>query len=123
MSGDINSQAFWNEFMRRPDAKAAYQAERRLQEMEIRQWLPRGRPGKEKKRLWLEERKVIEDFDGFLHQWEAPAELKKLIAPMFHIRFVEDYLWMIFDECAKKQKSFHDKLRDAGSGAWHFWWC
>ena len=26
-----------------------------------------------------------------LHQ-EAPAELKKLIAPMFHIRFVEDYL-------------------------------
>ena len=24
-------QAFWNEFMRRPDAKAAYQAERRLQ--------------------------------------------------------------------------------------------
>lgn len=27
----------------------------------------------------------------FLHQ-EAPAELKKLIAPMFHIRFVEDYL-------------------------------
>ena len=32
MSGDINSQAFWNEFMRRPDAKAAYQAERRLQD-------------------------------------------------------------------------------------------
>jgi hypothetical protein len=25
------SEAFWNEFMRRPDAKAAYQAERRLQ--------------------------------------------------------------------------------------------
>ena len=23
---------------------------------------------------------------------EAPADLKKLIAPMFHIRFVEDYL-------------------------------
>lgn len=71
---------------------------------------------------------------------EAPADLKKLIAPMFHIRFVEDYLhwpqaktcstwvfcltvfvywkrWMIFDECAKKQKSFHDKLRDAGLGS------
>ena len=24
---------------------------------------------------------------------------------------------MIFDGCAKKQKSFHDKLRDAGPGA------
>ena len=24
---------------------------------------------------------------------------------------------MIFDECAKKQKSFHDKLRDAGLGS------
>jgi len=105
MSGDINSQAFWNEFMRRPDAKAAYQAERRLQE---------------KKRLWLEERKVIEERGEHRRMIadaleEAPADLKKLIAPMFHIRFVEDYLWMIFDECAKKQKSFHDKLRDAGT--------
>ena len=23
--------------------------------------------------------------------------------------------WMIFDECAKKQKSFHEKLKDAGT--------
>jgi heme/copper-type cytochrome/quinol oxidase subunit 3 len=38
MSGDINSQAFWNEFMRRPDAKAAYQAERRLQDGIILMW-------------------------------------------------------------------------------------
>lgn len=49
MSGDINSQAFWNEFMRRPDAKAAYQAERRLQE---------------KKHAWLQERRVIEERGG-----------------------------------------------------------
>jgi len=28
---DLNSQAFWNEFMRRPDAKEAYQSEKRLQ--------------------------------------------------------------------------------------------
>ncbi|CAJ1377643.1 unnamed protein product [Effrenium voratum] len=105
MSGDINSQAFWNEFMRRPDAKAAYQAERRLQE---------------KKRVWLEERRVIEERGEHRRRIadaleEAPAELKKLIAPMFHIRFVEDYLWMIFDECAKKQTHFHDKLRDAAT--------
>lgn len=105
MSGDINSQAFWNEFMRRPDAKAAYQAERRLQE---------------KKHAWLQERRVIEERGEHRRLIgdaleEAPADLKKLIAPMFHIRFVEDYLWMIYDECAKQKKSFHDKLRDAGT--------
>eukprot|EP00440_Ansanella_granifera_P013355 gb/GFBE01014513.1/.p1 GENE.gb/GFBE01014513.1/~~gb/GFBE01014513.1/.p1 ORF type:complete len:485 (+),score=158.53 gb/GFBE01014513.1/:1-1455(+) len=105
MANDLNSQAFWNEFMRRPDAKAAYQAERRLQE---------------KKRIWLEERKAIEDraehrkiIADALE--DAPAELKKLIAPIFHIRFVEDWLWMVYDECTQKKKNFHDKLKDPGS--------
>ncbi|CAE7257381.1 pph-5 [Symbiodinium natans] len=103
--GDINSQAFWNEFMRRPDAKAAYQAERRLQE---------------KKRQWLEERRVVEERAEHRRLLadaleEAPADLKKLIAPMFHIRFVEDYLWMIYDECSKKQKDFKEKLRDGAT--------
>lgn len=99
----MSSQAFWNEFMRRPDAKAAYQAEKRLQE---------------KKRLWLEERKAIEDRGEHRRKVadaleEAPAEIKKLIAPMFHIRMVEDYLWMVYDECQKKGGKFLEKLKDA----------
>lgn len=99
---DLNSQAFWNEFMRRPDAKAAYQAERRLQE---------------KKRLWLEQRRLIEERGEHRRKVadaleDAPTDLKKLIAPMFHIRVVEDFLWMVYDECQQKKASFHDKLRD-----------
>jgi len=99
---DINSQAFWNEFMRRPDAKAAYQAERTLQE---------------KKKRWLEDRDEIEE-RGRRRQLvadaleDAPAELKKLIAPMFHIRVVEQFLWMVYDECEKHKANFHEKLRD-----------
>lgn len=99
---DLNSQAFWNEFMRRPDAKAAYQAERQLQE---------------KKKKWLEDRSEVEE-RGRRRQLvadaleDAPADLKKLIAPMFHIRVVEQFLWMVYDECEKHKANFHDKLRD-----------
>ncbi|CAE8613972.1 unnamed protein product [Polarella glacialis] len=99
---DLNSQAFWNEFMRRPDAKAAYQAERRLQD---------------KKRVWLEERHAIEERGEHRRKVadaleDAPAELKKLLAPMFHTRVVVDFLWMVYDECQQKKSNFHDKLRD-----------
>uniref|UniRef100_A0A7S0FW38 Protein C10 n=1 Tax=Pyrodinium bahamense TaxID=73915 RepID=A0A7S0FW38_9DINO len=98
----LNTQAFWNEFMRRPDAKAAYQAERRLQE---------------KKSLWLQEKQIIEDRSEHRKQVaealeDAPADIKKLIAPMFHIRVVEQFLWMVYDESSKKGIHFLDKLRD-----------
>lgn len=99
---DLNSQAFWNDFMRRPDAKAAYQAELRLQE---------------KKREWLEDRNEIEErsrrrklvADALE---DAPAETKKLIAPIFHIRIVEHFLWMVYDECQKHGRNFHQQLRE-----------
>ena len=95
-------QAYWNEFLRHPDAKAAYQAERRLAE---------------KKKAWLEAQREIEER---AHQRlvvadaleDAPADLKKLIAPMFHIRMVENFLWMILDECQNSKTNFHDRLRD-----------
>lgn len=102
VAGDMNSQAFWNEFMRRPDAKAAYQAERRLQE---------------KKMAWAEERRYVETrgeqrkIVGAALE-AAPADIKKLISPMFHMRVVEQFLWMVYDECDKKGTKFLDKLRD-----------
>mmetsp|Transcript_107631 Transcript_107631/g.299830 ORF Transcript_107631/g.299830 Transcript_107631/m.299830 type:complete len:493 (-) Transcript_107631:336-1814(-) len=100
--GDANSEAFWNEFMRRPDAKAKYEAEARL---------------KEKKRIWLEERKAIEERGEQRKKVadaldEAPADIKKLIAPMFHIRIVEQYLWDVYVDCQKKKRSFVERLRD-----------
>jgi len=99
---DLNNQAFWNEFMRRPDAKAAYQAEKRLQM---------------KKTSWLEDRKAIEERGERRKKVaealeDAPADLKKLIAPMFHIRVVEQFLWMVYDECQRTGANFHDQLRD-----------
>lgn len=108
---DLNSQAFWNEFMRRPDAKAAYQAERQLQG---------------KKMAWLQARDEIDE-RGRQRQVLAqelernvPADLKKLITPMFHLRIVQQFLWMVFDECQKSKPvdgllggmSFCEKLRD-----------
>jgi len=98
----LNQQAFWNEFMRRPEAKAAYQAEKKLQM---------------KKQAWLEERRAIED-RGARRKLiaaaleEAPAEVKKLIAPIFHLRVVEQFLWMIYDECGSTGLNFIEKLRD-----------
>mmetsp|Transcript_53937 Transcript_53937/g.167164 ORF Transcript_53937/g.167164 Transcript_53937/m.167164 type:complete len:494 (+) Transcript_53937:83-1564(+) len=101
-SGDTNSEAFWNEFMRRPDAKAKYEAEARL---------------KEKKRIWLEERKAIEERGEHRRKVadaleEASAEVKKLIAPMFHFRIVEQYLWEVYDDCQKKGWNFCERLRE-----------
>jgi len=99
---DLNSQAFWNEFMRRPDAKAAYQAEKRLEE---------------KKRLWLHEKQAVEE-RGERRKTiadaleKAPVDIQKLIAPIFHIRVVEEFLWMIYAECEKKGASFVEQLRD-----------
>lgn len=104
-AGDQNSQAFWNEFMRRPDAKAAYQADKKLQD---------------KKDQWLAERNEIEE-RGRRRELladaleDAPADLKKLIAPMFHIRVVEQMLWMVYDESQKNNANFHEKLRDERS--------
>merc|ERR1711957_1044163 len=92
MSDNTSSETFWNEFMRRPDAKAKYDAERRLQE---------------KKRIWLLERRAVE-VCGERRRIvadaldEAPADLKKLIAPMFHIRMVAVYLWEVLEECQAK---------------------
>lgn len=87
--------------MRRPEAKEAYQTDMRLQM---------------KKQAWLQERRSIEE-QGEQRRLiadaleEAPADLKKLLAPMFHIRVVERYLWCIYDECTKKDIRFIDKLR------------
>lgn len=99
---DLNSQAFWNEFMRRPEAKQAYQADKALQD---------------KKQRWLEERNEVEErgrrreilADALEN---APADMKKMIAPIFHFRVVEQFLWMVYDECQKNKASFHEKLRD-----------
>lgn len=80
--------------MRHPDASAVYQAERRLQE---------------KKQKWLEERRAIE-VRGERRRLvasaleEAPAEIRKLIAPVFHIKMVEQFLWEIYDECERRNK-------------------
>lgn len=98
----MNTQAFWNDFMRRPDAREAYQQELRLQQ---------------KKGAWLNERRAIEERGEnrkkIADELErAPAELKKLIAPMFHIRMVEQFLWMLYDECEKNSFPFLVKLQD-----------
>mmetsp|Transcript_134857 Transcript_134857/g.336507 ORF Transcript_134857/g.336507 Transcript_134857/m.336507 type:complete len:480 (-) Transcript_134857:111-1550(-) len=105
MAADLNTQAFWNEFMRRPDAKAAYQAEKKLQM---------------KKSAWLEERHELEEQADHRKKVadaleDAPADIKKLIAPMFHMKVVERFLWMVFDECQKKNTPFLQKLRDEGT--------
>lgn len=102
MQSQLNTQAFWNEFMRRPDAKAAYQAERRLQM---------------KKQAWRDEKRALEERGDrrkivAAALEDAPADLKKLIAPMFHIRVVEQFLWMVYDECTRTGVNFHEKLRD-----------
>mmetsp|Transcript_95994 Transcript_95994/g.210062 ORF Transcript_95994/g.210062 Transcript_95994/m.210062 type:complete len:482 (-) Transcript_95994:594-2039(-) len=101
-TADMNSQAFWNDFMRRPEAKEAYQADRKLQM---------------KKQMWLEEKRLIEERG--VHRKilgealeASPAEIKKLIAPMFHIKVVEQFLWMLYDECQTKQVPFLQKLQD-----------
>lgn len=78
--------------MRRPDAKAVYHAEKRLQE---------------KKQKWLEDRRIIE-LRGERRRLvadaleEAPAEIRKLIAPIFHIKMVEQFLWEVYDECERR---------------------
>mmetsp|Transcript_75997 Transcript_75997/g.220732 ORF Transcript_75997/g.220732 Transcript_75997/m.220732 type:complete len:522 (-) Transcript_75997:78-1643(-) len=99
---DAKQQDFWAEFMKRPDAKAAYAAQRRLLE---------------KKRRWLEERQRIEERAEHRKEVadaleEAPAETKKLIAPIFHLRIVEDYLWEVLDDSVKNKRNFVDRLRN-----------
>jgi len=99
---DVDNDAFWSEFMKRPDARSAYAAQKRLQE---------------KKRQWLEERQKIEERGEHRRRVaaalkEAPAEIKKLIAPIFHIRIVEDYLWQVLSqECHEEPAAFVDALR------------
>jgi len=93
--GDTCSPEFWAEFMKRPDAQAAYAAQRRLEE---------------KKRLWLEERRKIEERGAQRKKVadaleDAPVDIKKLIAPIFHIRLVEAYLWQVYEECGQPQRS------------------
>jgi len=92
---DAQSQAFWSEFMRRPDAKAAYQAETRLQE---------------KKQKWLEDRRAIEICSERRKLVadaleECPAEIRKFVAPMFHIKIVEKYLWEVYEECQRRNQN------------------
>mmetsp|Transcript_80182 Transcript_80182/g.227004 ORF Transcript_80182/g.227004 Transcript_80182/m.227004 type:complete len:502 (-) Transcript_80182:106-1611(-) len=86
---DMSSQAFWGEFMRRPDAKRAQESEKQLTE---------------KKKLWLEERQAIEERGERRKKVadaleECPADVKKLIAPMFHIRIVEQFMWEVYEDC------------------------
>mmetsp|Transcript_136236 Transcript_136236/g.235826 ORF Transcript_136236/g.235826 Transcript_136236/m.235826 type:complete len:547 (+) Transcript_136236:67-1707(+) len=93
-AADMQSQAFWSELMRRPDAQAAYHAEQRLLA---------------KKAAWLQERKAIEVRAEHRRAVadaleEAPADVRKLIAPIFHIRIVEQFLWEILDECQKRNQ-------------------
>lgn len=107
MATTANDQAFWNEFMRRPEAKAAYQAEKKLQV---------------KKQAWLEAKREIDE--QAVHRQmvadaleDCPADIKKLIAPMFHIRVVERFLWMIYEDWQKNRNeliggSFADKLKE-----------
>lgn len=104
MTGGMDTgeqQAFWNDFMRRPDAKAAYQADLALNQ---------------RKAAWLLERHEIEQ-QRIQRQTladaleAAPADVKKLIAPMFHIRVVAQFLWMVFDECQKTNTCFLAKLQ------------
>mmetsp|Transcript_20068 Transcript_20068/g.46750 ORF Transcript_20068/g.46750 Transcript_20068/m.46750 type:complete len:515 (-) Transcript_20068:88-1632(-) len=99
---DPNNKAFWDEFMRRPDAKAAYQAEQRL---------------REKKKAWLQQRQEIDERAKLRVRVadaleDAPTELKKLIAPMFHIRIVAQFLGDIYEECVRTKRSFHERLMD-----------
>jgi len=68
-----------------------------------------------KKKQWLEQqRQLKEQEDQRKHVAdaidEAPAETKKLIAPMFHIRIVQQYLWEILDECRRRNSNFVDRL-------------
>jgi len=70
----------------------------------------------EKKRQWLEERQKIEERGERRKQVadaleDAPAELKKMIAPMFHIRIVEKFLWDTREECLRRKESFVETLR------------
>mmetsp|Transcript_66681 Transcript_66681/g.171698 ORF Transcript_66681/g.171698 Transcript_66681/m.171698 type:complete len:477 (+) Transcript_66681:36-1466(+) len=103
MAGDMNSQAFWNDFMRRPEVKAAYQSDKRLQDKKIA-WSHERAAVEERG----EQRKLIGDALE-----AAPADIKKLISPMFHLRIVQRLLWMVYDECEKKKDvKFLDKLRD-----------
>mmetsp|Transcript_31276 Transcript_31276/g.72946 ORF Transcript_31276/g.72946 Transcript_31276/m.72946 type:complete len:486 (-) Transcript_31276:52-1509(-) len=101
--GDMmNSQAFWNDFMRRPEVRAAYQSDLKLQQ---------------KKMAWRAERDQLEEFATQRQQIgdileKAPADLKKLISPMFHIRCVQQWLWSIYDECQKMDVDFVTKLKE-----------
>lgn len=98
----LNSQAFWNEFMRRPEAKEAYQADKRLEDKK-NQWQADARDIQERSRQRQVLASALED---------APAELKKLVAPMFHIRVVEQFMWIVYEECQKNKANFHDRLRE-----------
>eukprot|EP00929_Paragymnodinium_shiwhaense_P018868 TRINITY_DN13050_c0_g1_i1.p1 TRINITY_DN13050_c0_g1~~TRINITY_DN13050_c0_g1_i1.p1 ORF type:complete len:495 (+),score=167.92 TRINITY_DN13050_c0_g1_i1:104-1588(+) len=101
---EVDSKAFWKEFMRRPEAKQAYQAERELAL---------------KKQAWLEARAEVEArgvqrrlVADALEEKDVPADIKKLIAPMFHIRVVAHFLWMVLDECRQSGLSFARKLAE-----------
>eukprot|EP00928_Gymnodinium_smaydae_P055587 TRINITY_DN39098_c0_g1_i1.p1 TRINITY_DN39098_c0_g1~~TRINITY_DN39098_c0_g1_i1.p1 ORF type:complete len:537 (+),score=104.54 TRINITY_DN39098_c0_g1_i1:105-1613(+) len=94
-AGNVDQQQMWNEFMRRPEAREAYQSDLRLQ-MKKSAWLAERREIEERG----VQRKIIADALEV-----APADIKKLIAPMFHIRIVDQFLWMLYDECQKFQQN------------------
>lgn len=101
-AADMNSQAFWNDFMRRPEVREAYQADKKLQM---------------KKTAWKEARAEIEEFGERRMTLadaleEAPADIKKLVAPIFHIRVVEQFLWSVYDDCKKNKGNFAEQLRE-----------
>lgn len=98
---DVDNDAFWADFLNRPDAEAKYAAEQKLQQ---------------KKREWLEEREKIEERAAIRKQIAhalqvATAEVKKLIEPIFHIRIVLDYLWQVYGENEMNDKVFVETLR------------
>ena len=60
-----------------------------------------------RKKDWLYQREEIEERERrrlilYKELEEAPAELKRIITPMFHIKIVQQYLWMVYAECKEK---------------------
>lgn len=98
---DVDNDEFWKEFWKRPDAKAAYDATKRIQQ---------------KKKQWLEERQKIEERGEQRKKVadaleDATVEVKKLIAPIFHFRIVEQFLWEVYEDCSKNKTSFTERLK------------
>eukprot|EP00927_Polykrikos_kofoidii_P044674 TRINITY_DN38578_c0_g2_i1.p1 TRINITY_DN38578_c0_g2~~TRINITY_DN38578_c0_g2_i1.p1 ORF type:complete len:487 (+),score=125.82 TRINITY_DN38578_c0_g2_i1:95-1555(+) len=95
-------QAFWNDFMRKPEVREAYQKDKQLQHRKLAWWKER----EAIREAAVQRYKIVDALE------EASADIKKLIAPMFHIRVVEKYLGILLEECGNTGISFVSKLRE-----------